>query len=472
MPPPTRLSVILLVDDRGRLLLQERDEHAPRAAGQWGLVGGHVEDGEDFETAAYRELAEETGIRLTGGLRLWRDEEFRYSDMDSPLHYQVWVAPTTLTDADIVVGEGRQIVFLPPEQVAELDRSESCAHFTAALLGSGTYRSLEKEAARSRRPGLTVLPVPGYGAEDVLVGPDDSVYTGTDDGSVFRVRPDGDRIDRVGHTGGRPLGLENLPDGRILVCDAERGLLALDPASGRIDVLTAFVHGQRLGVCNNAAVHSSGDIYFSDSSRVFPLDHWRADLTENTATGRLLRRAPDGAVEVVLEGLRFANGVALAADESFVAVAETGGRTVVRRWLSGPRTGQVDRLAEDLPGYPDNISTGTDGLIWVAVAAPPLALLERLMTAPRPVRRVAWRVPPALQPAPARSVRVMAFDDAGRVVHDLGAEASGFHMVTGVREHHGAVWIGSLEESAIAVLHVSSAREASSDAQPVKQWRA
>ena len=74
-----------------------------------------------------------------------------------------------------------------------------------------------------------VIPVPGAGAEDVVVatsGPDEgSVFTGTEDGAIFRVSPDGDRIDRVAHTGGRPLGIEFAPDGRLLVCDAARGLL-------------------------------------------------------------------------------------------------------------------------------------------------------------------------------------------------------------------------------------------------------
>ena len=141
-----RLSVILLVDPQGRLLLQERDEHAPLAPEKWGMVGGHVEDGEDFEPAAYRELEEETGIRLdpagSGALRLWREEHFQYPDQDLPFHFQVWVAATTLTDADIVVGEGRQIVFVDPADVGGLDRSESFAHFTTAFLRSATYADL------------------------------------------------------------------------------------------------------------------------------------------------------------------------------------------------------------------------------------------------------------------------------------------------------------------------------------------
>jgi hypothetical protein len=34
--------------------------------------------------------------------------------------------------------------------------------------------------------------------------------------------------------------------------------------------------------------------------------------------------------------------------------------------------------------------------------------------------RLAWRLPQALQPAPARSVRVMAFDDTGRTTDRSG----------------------------------------------------
>lgn len=299
---------------------------------------------------------------------------------------------------------------------------------------------------------LTVVPVPGHGAEDVVVDAEGWVLTGTADGAVFRVRPDGGRIDRVGHTAGRPLGLELLPDGRVLVCDARRGLLALDPGTGAIEELTTLVQGRPMVFCNNAAVHSNGDIWFSDSSRVHGIDRWKADIVENTASGRLLRRSPDGTVEVVLDGLRFANGVALAADESYVAVAETAGRTVVRRWLTGPKQGETDHLATDLPGYPDNISRGSDGLVWVSVASPRDPVVERLMGGPMPVRRLAWHLPAKIQPQPKRTVRVMAFADDGTVVHDLTGDSSGYHLVTGVREHAGRVWLGSLEEPAIAVL--------------------
>jgi len=141
---PARIAVILLVDARGWVLLQERDSEAPRSADQWGMVGGHVEDGEDYEPAAYRELAEETGLALAPGtLRLWRDADFTYPD-GHPGHYHVYAAPVDIADADIVVGEGRQIVFVDPVVVPTLDLAPSAGHFVPAFLGSDLYRTLRR----------------------------------------------------------------------------------------------------------------------------------------------------------------------------------------------------------------------------------------------------------------------------------------------------------------------------------------
>ncbi|MBM7515201.1 SMP-30/gluconolactonase/LRE family protein [Nocardioides nitrophenolicus] len=305
---------------------------------------------------------------------------------------------------------------------------------------------------------LTVLPVPGHGAEDVVVatsGPDRGcVFTGTEDGAVFRVGPDGARVDRVAHTGGRPLGIEFAPDGRLLVCDAQRGLLWVDPASGRVELITADVEGRPMRFCNNAAIADDGTVWWSDSSTEYGIARWKDDFVQHTRTGRLLRRDPDGTVAVVLDGLAFANGVALSAAGDFVCVAETGARTVVRQWLTGERQGTRDFLVTDLPGYPDNIARGSDGLIWITIASPTDPLVERLQRGPMALRKLATRLPEALQPKPKQTVRVVAYDERGTLVHDLDLASSGpgaaYHMVTGVREHEGRVWLGSLHEPAIA----------------------
>ncbi|RLV49253.1 SMP-30/gluconolactonase/LRE family protein [Nocardioides mangrovicus] len=302
---------------------------------------------------------------------------------------------------------------------------------------------------------VTVVPVPAHGAEDVVVADDGLVYTGTVEGSIFRVRPDGARVDRVATTGGRPLGLELLADGRLLVADAHRGLLAVHVSgSGDVEELVTEVGGRPMRFCNNAAVAGNGDVWFSDSSTRYGIEQWKDDLVQDTRTGRLLVRRASGEVETVLDGLAFANGVALAPDDSWVAVAETAARTVVRRWLTGERSGQRELLVADLPGYPDNISLGSDGLVWVTIASPTDPVVSLLQRAPGLIGRAATAVPGALQPKPKRTVRVMAFDAQGRTVHDLAGDASGYHMVTGVREHDGRVWLGSLEEGAVAVMDV------------------
>ena len=163
---------------------------------------------------------------------------------------------------------------------------------------------------------ITVMPVPGPGAEDVVVathGPDEgSVFTGTEDGAIWRVSPDGAKVDRVADTAGRPLGIEIDLDGRLLVCDAHRGLLRVDTRSGGVEAVADSVDGVRMVFCNNAAIATDGTVWFSDSSTKYGIEDWKSDVVQDTRTGRLLRLDTDGTITMVLDGLAFANGVALA----------------------------------------------------------------------------------------------------------------------------------------------------------------
>ena len=172
-----------------------------------------------------------------------------------------------------------------------------------------------------------------------------TVYTGTEDGSIFRVATTAP-VDSVGHTGGRPLGIELDADGRLLVGDAKRGLLRLDPRPATIERLVDRVAGTRWSSATTPRSPRDGTVCFSDSSTLYGIEDWKKDFVEHTRTGRLLRLDPTARSTVLLDGLAFANGVALAADESFVAVAETAARTVVRHWLTGERAGTRDLLVE------------------------------------------------------------------------------------------------------------------------------
>ena len=58
-------AAVLLVNEQGRLLLLKRSD-----SGRWGPPGGAVEPGEEVESAARREVWEETGLEL-GALRLF-----------------------------------------------------------------------------------------------------------------------------------------------------------------------------------------------------------------------------------------------------------------------------------------------------------------------------------------------------------------------------------------------------------------
>jgi isopentenyl-diphosphate delta-isomerase type 1 len=56
---------VLIYNSRGEIFLQKRSMKKDRQPGLWGAsVSGHVDSGEDYDTAAVREVQEEIGLKL------------------------------------------------------------------------------------------------------------------------------------------------------------------------------------------------------------------------------------------------------------------------------------------------------------------------------------------------------------------------------------------------------------------------
>lgn len=299
-------------------------------------------------------------------------------------------------------------------------------------------------------PPMRLIHLPGHGPEDVVVDGEGRLVTGLYDGRILRVDPETGETEELTNTHGRPLGLELLADGRIAVCDTRLGLVALDPTTGDLERLAKRINGEDMRFCSNAALASDGTVFFTDSSHRYGFDHWRADIYEHTATGRLYRWRDNETVDWLLDGLAFANGVALARDESYVVVAQTGAYELTRLWLTGPKEGTYEPWVA-LPGSPDNIRRGPSGLLWVTLPSPRDRRLDWLLPRAPWLRRTAWALPDRLAP-PVRTIWVVGVDDEGRIVRDLQAPGKEWAFATGVAEHDGRLYLASIAESSIAVL--------------------
>ena len=108
-------------------------------------------------------------------------------------------------------------------------------------------------------------------------------------------------------------------------------------------------------------------------------------------------------------------------------------------------------LAVNLPGSPDNLSTGADGRIWCAMVSPRNAVAELLPKTPPIVRKAMWRLPDRLQPKIKPLVWAVAFDpDSGEAVAGLHLEHPSFGLVTGLVEAGDRLWMGNIGFPAVA----------------------
>ncbi|XVU28790.1 SMP-30/gluconolactonase/LRE family protein [Actinoplanes sp. CA-054009] len=300
---------------------------------------------------------------------------------------------------------------------------------------------LDDPGATARLEVARRLPTGGRGPEDVVFDRDGHIVAGLADGRVVRIDPESGGRTVLADTGGRPLGLHPRADGGVLVCDHDKGLLRIG-SDGAVEQLVD------VAFASNVVEARDGTIWFTTSTTQWTLDEHLGDVFEHSCTGRLLRRDPDGTVTTVLDGLKFANGLVFAPDESYLLVAETAGYRIQRHWVSG----RTEVLVDNLPGFPDNMWLGSDGLVWVAIAAPRNALLDRLLPRPGWLRLLVWNLPEAVRPKAVPIAWAMAFTLEGRKVHDLRTTDGSYGFVTSAAERDGLLVLGSLTEPDVAVL--------------------
>ena len=104
----------ILINDRGQVLLQQRDDHpAIRYPGHWALFGGTIEPGESAAEAAAREVREEIDFEMRN-FGLFR--EFAQNNK----HEFAYVAELTASLDELTLSEGQGMNLFHPAELPDL----------------------------------------------------------------------------------------------------------------------------------------------------------------------------------------------------------------------------------------------------------------------------------------------------------------------------------------------------------------
>ncbi len=296
------------------------------------------------------------------------------------------------------------------------------------------------------------------GPEDAAFGPDGQLYITSHEGSIIQYDPVSGDVVEFAKTGGRPLGLEFGKDGTLYVADAYLGLLKIS-AAGKVTVLANKTKsGTPIRYADDVDIADDGSVYFTDASTRFgaepsggTLPASFLDLMEHSASGRVLRYDPvTGEATIILDGLSFANGIALTASGQHYLVVETGTYSIKKVDLSGASEPQT--IVENFPGFPDNINRNPDGTFWVGLVSPRSDAADAMAGYPF-LRKLVMRLPPFMRPAAQRHGFVVKINEAGDVLETIQDPKGGYALTTGLIEGaDGKRYITSLTEPDLGVL--------------------
>jgi sugar lactone lactonase YvrE len=295
------------------------------------------------------------------------------------------------------------------------------------------------------------------GPEDVTAGRDGRLYATTKGGKILQIDGYG-TVREFADIGGRALGIEAAADGSLVVANAYFGLQRISP-DGQVELLIDEIDGRPLVYADDLAIANNGMIYFSEASTKFgakasagTYEGSLLDINEHGGHGQIIAFDPaSGDAEVIIDGLQFANGVAISEDQSYLLIAETGSYRILKHWLAGPDAGQTEVLLENLPAFPDNINNGHNGRFWVGFVAPRVDILDTLSGKPF-LRKVLQRLPAGLRPKAEPYSHVIAINGDGDVLMNLRDPDARFPSITGVYETSDSLYLTRLFGNELPVL--------------------
>jgi len=218
------------------------------------------------------------------------------------------------------------------------------------------------------------------GGESVALRGDD-VFTGVIGGNIIKIDTNG-KLKNVVKLGGdcdgtykarcaRPMGLRFNTQGKLLVADAYNGLYEVDVDTGKaiqlLSTNTPLADGLPVNFLNDLDIGKDGNVYITDTSTVAKYDNVYLEVLGD-ATGRLVQfNLKTKKIDILINGLHYANGVQLSKNEDFLVVCESNRGRLYKYHLKGSKKGTKELFIDGLPGVPDNVRSNGKGGFYISL---------------------------------------------------------------------------------------------------------
>lgn len=290
--------------------------------------------------------------------------------------------------------------------------------------------------------------------EGLAVDQEGRVYFGTRDGRVGRLVPGDEHdawlIEDLAKISDAPImGLQWI-DEHTLGLAANAGLLALDTQNLVVTSLSTGSPVRPFGFVNDLATAPDNTVYFTDSSTRWGHSSdspgYLYDMLENRPHGMLYAWDPvTRQTEVIADRLYYPNGIVVMPDGQSVLVSETFRYAIQRIWINGPRRGEIEVFADNLPGMPDGMQLDADGRLYIAMLGQRSGLLRAVRAQPIWTKLIV-KLPGWLRPDGGRTTGfVLVMDVETRTVLDTYHDGDGaLNYVSSVAlDPDGRLWFGS-----------------------------